>query len=115
MKGKKKAAKYSDRSQTSGRKTNPALEQGVASSSSAMERPGVNRSRKDTRRRGKISPLTYLVRIEMGRVSNVSSVTFRLRSLKSMFVSVVNSTITNMPTGVLSRNPKVQSGSKCLG
>ena len=58
--------KYPDRSHASSRKTNLALEQGVASSSSASGRPGDTRPRKDTKRREKISPLTYLYRIEKG-------------------------------------------------
>ena len=58
--------KYPDRSHTSSRKTNLALKQGVASSSSATGRPGDTRPRKDTKRREKISPLTYLYRMERG-------------------------------------------------
>ena len=58
--------KYPDRSHASSRKTNLALEQGVASSSSAAGRPGDTKPRKDTKHREKISPLTYLYRTERG-------------------------------------------------
>ena len=65
-KGQKDHVTYSNRPHASSRKSNLALEQGVPSSSSAAGHPGATRQRKDTKRKEKISPLTYMNMMERG-------------------------------------------------